>query len=691
MAYSVNSRVDQLNRLYKHYHIKISVLSMSGRGAYYKQKYGGGGRGGGRGASGGGGHGGGGGGVSGRGYSGDEELPHKLAQSSRRSGTASELATILRQIDGRQYPCYKDIYGVWDFNGHFTLHVDHVQGDAYASPSRMRVQVPHSVSQIPPVAWQGKVREVAARDFFARRFAEAVARAGGDMRQNSGGGWHSAKGGDITVDTPGQAVLERTAVILHRDYIEARFTLALPASGRTVMGKLASTSLIDMLPQYVSSALLYNAIDKQALRRHVESVEDSAYLRQMLPSLNLVSFVANGSILPRKSGASDEPMVSGSAAAESVIPFNSPPSLQVELNLPNRGTVAGMGIPRGVTLITGGGFHGKSTLLKALERGVYDHIPGDGRELVVSDAAAVKIRAEDGRNVACVDISTFIGDLPYGKRTDEFSTPDASGSTSQAANIQEALEAGSNVLLLDEDTCATNFMIRDTRMQLLVSGDKEPIKPFIMHLRNLVKSGTSTVMVIGGCGEFFDVADHVIMMDAFKPHDVTQRAKEISAQFQNVSTSLVPNLSTTAAASVAVADGNGGSTYSAVVPRVLMRVLDQQGLGSKSFVRNRNLIQFGDLDVDLSCVEQIVDASQCRAIVEALKLMEHKYTPKSLLGSGGLLTVAQMLDMIEEAFAQGGLDVLSADRLMGNLARPRRFEIAAALNRVRSAAFKLAK
>ena len=178
-------------------------------------------------------------------------------------------------------------------------------------------------------------------------------------------------------------------------------------------------------------------------------------------------------LLPRRSGVDDRPLEGGG-----VVPFRSPESLRVVLQAPNAGSVPGMGVPVGVTLVVGGGFHGKSTLLRALEAGVYNHRPGDGRERVVSDPDTVKVRAEDGRAVAGVDISAFIDGLPLGQDTHHFTTPNASGSTSQAATIVEALESGAHALLVDEDTSATNFMLRDRRMQSLVPKDAEPITPF---------------------------------------------------------------------------------------------------------------------------------------------------------------------------------------------------------------------
>lgn len=674
---------------------------MSGRGAYYKAKYGGGGRGGGGGGSGRGGYGGGGRGSggshqgggygsSGGGDSGDGGGGRGTGQFARpennnppkrsKMGNLAELENILRNIDKRQYPAYKDLLGSWDFNGQFTLHVDYVQGDAYASPSNFRVDVPHSVTGIPPALWSGKkVREVAARDFFTREFGRAVSGDGGDMGPGGGGsGWHGVKGGEMTVDTPGQTVLERTAVLLHETHLEARFTVALPAQGRTIMGSLAAQILIRRLPAYINRALVYASIDQAALHRHLACVEDTEYLRSSLRSMGLVAFVGDGSILPRCSGASDEPMV-----GDGVVPFCTPPSMSVDITLPNRGSIRGMGIRSGVTLITGGGFHGKSTLLKALERGVYNHIPNDGRELVVADATAVKIRAEDGRHISSVDISTFIGDLPHGKSTHDFSTRDASGSTSQAANIIESIEIGSRLLLLDEDTCATNFMIRDARMQMLVNAASEPIKPFISLVQSLALTdnsgtgGVSSILVIGGCGEYFDVADTVLTMTEYAPEDNTALAKEISAKHM------------TPAGEAALLEYTQ-KVFPPVAHRHIKASLPADM--SKITTRRADTIQIDDMDLNLSCVEQLVDISQTRAIAEALKYIQFRIGSLRGDSDSHMDTVRAIVDELECAMdcTGGGVDLMSTgQRLLGNLARPRKFEIAAALNRLRCAQFSL--
>ena len=302
------------------------------------------------------------------------------------------------------------------------------------------------------------MRRVAFEDFLTRSVERAIRRV---VRGNRGSGGS----GRVEIQRTSQVVLPRTSMVVAPDYVEARMTVGLPARGRSVDARAARTMLLEELPEVVRRGLVpapQGGVEEGRARLHVEAVEDADHLRGRLPGLGLVAFVADGAVLPRESGASDRPL------GDDAVPFESPEEYRVEVDLPNRGTVSGMGVPEGVTLVAGGGFHGKSTLLSALSWGVYDHVPGDGRELVVARDDAVKIRAEDGRSVSGVDISAMIGDLPGGRSTEDFSTPNASGSTSQAANIAEAIEAGTSLLLVDEDTSATNFMIRDERMRELV-------------------------------------------------------------------------------------------------------------------------------------------------------------------------------------------------------------------------------
>jgi len=575
-------------------------------------------------------------------------------------GTWDDLRKLLLRIDGQRYPAYKDLYGGWKHSSFF-LAVENIQSDPFAPPSRFRVLIPREIAGFPEQTYSSKAREVALRDFITRKFWASCHGLHLDKAAPNKG-WGSSKGANLNIDKPKQHILERSSCVFTEKFVEVRFTVALPARGRTIEGVRAKEILIDGLPQVVLSSCLMDSLDYDELLDHLKLAEDQDFLRNTLKSMKLVGFVADGAILPRKSGASDEPL-----STSDVVTFESPASMRVSIQLPNHGTITGMGIPEGISLIVGGGFHGKSTLLQALEVGVYNHIRGDGREFVCVDPNTTKIRAEDGRAVTSVDISSFIKNLPFGKDTRSFSTEDASGSTSQAANIMESIEAGATTLLVDEDTCATNFMIRDRRMQALVSKDKEPITPFISRIRDMYeRHGISTILVIGGSGDYFDVCDTVILMDSYRPYDVTKRAKEITVELP----------------SMAVERENKGSDMfmlpcqRAPIPASL----EGARRGGRGRIRATGLysIEFGSEEIELDAVEQLVDPSQTRAVADILDMM---------LDTGlinGKRIIGELLDAVEEMINQKGLDCIAPGRtIVGNYARPRRLELAAALNRLR--------
>jgi predicted ABC-class ATPase len=466
----------------------------------------------------------------------------------------------------------------------------------------------------------------------------------------------TGKSGLIAMTQIGQSVLERTSALVSDESVEVRFVVGLPAHGRSISGRQAAQMLCEDIPQIVDRCVHYRSLDTAAIDRHVETVEDADWLRQQLLERGLVAFIPDGAILPRRSGVDERPLL------DDAVPFNSPQTLRVEFICPNRGLVRGMSIPAGVTLVVGGGFHGKSTLLKAIELSVYNHIPDDGRELVVTHPAAVKIRAEDGRSIAGVDISPFINQLPQGRSTRQFATPNASGSTSQAANIMEALEAGAKLLLVDEDTAATNFMIRDRRMQQLIAKDKEPITPFIDKVRQLyAEYGVSTILVIGGSGDYFDVADTVIAMENYQPHDVTENAKAIAFATR---TERIPE---------------GGKQFGQITSRIPLPESIDPSRGQREVklkVRDVDEVLFGTEEIDLSAVEQIVEAGQLRAIASAIVYAKEHYMD-------GRCTLPEILDRVIADIESEGLDTLS-NLPEGDLVLFRRFELAAALNRLRT-------
>lgn len=554
--------------------------------------------------------------------------------------TREDLHQQLRRIDGKGYKAYKDIQGQFDFED-FVLHIDYVQGDPFASPSRLRLRLDN---HFPEWACRNRSREVALRDFLARQFARCIRRFAQGQRG-------SGKSGAIFICQPGQEILERTAVVLDKDKLEVRFQVGLPAFGRRIAGQQAAAILLEELPAIVKHSLFPEALDEYRLREHLLTNEDADALRDQLDALNLVAFVANGALLPRASGIDPRPLESG-------LPFKSPDNMVVEVQLPNR-KVSGMGIAPGITLITGGGYHGKSTLLRAIELGIYNHIPGDGREFVVTHPNALKIRAEDGRFVEKLNISPFINNLPGAIDTLRFSTRNASGSTSQAANVMEALEAGARALLIDEDTSATNFMIRDHRMQQLVPKEREPITPFVDKARPLYEElGVSSIIVVGGSGLYFDIADSVLCMVEYEPQDLTARAHEIARAYPEDRSA------------------EGEKSFGALPRRApIAESLDvQKGNREKVRAFGTRSLQFGTEEIGLSAVEQLVDNSQLNAIGDAL-LYARKYMDGRSL--------AEILEQVMADIESGSLDVLSR-RKEGHSAVFRKLELAAALNRLRS-------
>ncbi|MGC9529400.1 MAG: ABC-ATPase domain-containing protein [Candidatus Bipolaricaulaceae bacterium] len=563
------------------------------------------------------------------------------------------LRSILQEIDGAGYGAYKRLRGDWDY-GDFTLAVEHVQGDPFAAPSRLRVRVPQRVAGFPPELFRTTPRRVALEDFLVRAMAAA-------MRNCTKGKRGSGRSGRFGVVDFGQCVLPRTATAVSEAQVEAVMDCGLPAAGRRVLGRQAEEMLLTELPQLVRAALLWDNIDQQSVRRQVSCVEDAEALRSQLAEHGLVAFVAEGAVLPRASGASDRPLPTGA------IPFIPPDGLALTLHRPNAGPIRGMGVPEGVTLIVGGGYHGKSTLLSALAQGVYAHVPGDGREHVVTRQDAVVIRAEDGRYVCGTDISPFIQNLPDGADTRRFTSQNASGSTSQAANIVEALEVGAKVLLVDEDTSATNFMIRDERMQALVAKEKEPITPFIDRVRQLYEElGVSTVLVMGGSGDYFEAADTVIMMDAYRPADVTQQAKRIASSLGR--------------------RRRRESTGPLSPPRArrpdLSTIRPRTGKGKLKLRASPTSLRVGNATVDLSRVHQIAEVGQVRAIGSLLAFLAER---GGELASDG--TVAQLMLTLEDRLSRQTLTSLLGVGF-GDLAVPRRFEVAFALNRLRTLSVK---
>lgn len=564
--------------------------------------------------------------------------------------SAKDLRNLLEMIDHRGYPAYKETAGAWRFEN-YILCIDHVQGDPFAAPSALHVEIPGNVAGIPRDLYDTPEKKTAMEDHLLRGF---YTRAGKYSFQAKGSG----KSGVIAVMHPGQEVLARSAVELDADgALTARFEVGFPANGRTINARELIKILYQYLPQCVEQSFFYSNLDAGEAQAAVLLAADQAMMRAQMKEQGLLAFVADGAVLPRASGVSDKPMKQG-------VPFRSPDSLRVTLQRNGGRPIEGMGIRRGITLLVGGGYHGKSTLLKALERGVYSHIAGDGREYVLTDADAVKIRAEDGRSIWHTDISMFIGDLPNKKSTVCFDSEDASGSTSQAANVVEAIEAGASALLIDEDTSATNFMIRDELMQRVITHDKEPITPYIERVQELKENfGISTILVAGSCGAYIDVADTIIQMDSYLPCDITSYAKKLAADYP----------------SVAQAQQREEPISFARRPVKHADVYYKGRIKLKT--QGQESVMIGQETIDLRYVEQLVDSGQLRALGQVMKYMEE-------CCFDGKRTLQQLVNEVYAKLEKEGFAALFAKRaqsgdLPGNLAMPRREEVFACLNRYR--------
>ena len=571
------------------------------------------------------------------------------------SSRQSNLASTLHNLDGRSYGNLKQIRGRYTF-GPVTVFIDRVQADPFASPSKVRVRVDRADAKFPLDLTTDRADRIAAADYLLRAGNEVLAKL--DQRA-------------LILGHPGQEILERTNILIDDAGFEARLLVNLPARGRRILGHQAADILTRDLPEFAERLFLFDrwsgapagrggnthAPSAQGLADHVQLHRDQLELRSHLGEAGLIGFVGNGAILPRKSGDSDLPMKSSDAVV-----FTSPPELEHTVELSSGRTVTGMGIPRGVTVIVGGGYHGKSTILRALERGVYPHIAGDGREWVISDPTATSIRAEDGRAVTGDDISAFINNLPSGSDTRFFSTTNASGSTSQAANLVEAIEAGAKTLLIDEDTSATNFMIRDDRMRALIPAEREPITPFVSRVRPLLtERGVSTLLVAGGSSAFFEVADHVIALDAYVPADVTARARELVGAEDGAGPSAEASDAVFAAATARV------PTAGALRPSSKTKSAKAKGLDT---------VQFGRSFIDLAALSQLIDGQQTGAIAEALEYLAEIFD--------GTTSITEALTEIDAMLDAQGIDGITGHRAHpGHLARPRTQEIAAALNRFR--------
>ena len=582
-----------------------------------------------------------------RGYRGGERgRSRRVYDDEPRDGLLADLVGHLHALDGRSYAAYKAIVGRYRAPAGWFLHIDRVQSDPYAPPTRIHVDVPtdlHGLELLDEADLLADAdRRLAVGDFLTRELHAGF------------------RGTALSIASPGQEILQRSSIILRPEekkegtgwVLEVRARLALPAQGRSIQGHEASRIVGRDLVRELEEAMDLTGERGDRLVRHVATLEDHRALTATVARNGWVAFLADGSVLPRRSGVSDDPLDGG-------VPLQAPESMAATVELPHAGTVRGTVVEAGVNVIVGGGYHGKSTLLSAIERGVYPHVPGDGRELVATVPDAVKVRAADGRAVTGVDLTPFISHLPAGRDTASFTTRNASGSTSQAASIIEAVEAGATTLLLDEDTSATNLLIRDSRMRELVAAEREPITPLVDRITALFRRrGVSTVMVMGGSGDYLDVADRVLLMDAYHLRDVTEQARRVVADQPRPLTGLED-----------FAEPRQRVPEPAP-PRTRRGPVRTRAHGTSTLVLDRE-------DIDISDVGGVTDPGQAEAIAYALRaLLEHRFD--------GVSPLRECLDDLEALLDDEGLDALTDERERpAFLVRPRMVDVAAAVSRYR--------
>ena len=556
------------------------------------------------------------------------------------------LEQLLRENDHKPYPAYKALKGRYTFQG-YVLSIDHVQGDPFAAPSSLSLHLQANQHGFPKEYYAEPHRRIMLQDYLLRGFYRELGR----FSHKAGG---SGKSGTLSVSSCGQEVLERSALTIDPSdgSLVLRFSAGFPAAGRTTLAQELKKMLFEYVPACAAKTLRYAVSNKAELQKWIELADDQKAIRGQLSARSLVAFVANGAILPRRSGVDDRPM-------QNAVTFVSPAENEVTLDLPGGRRLTGLGIKKGITLIVGGGYHGKSTLLKALERGVYNHVPGDGREYVITENTAMKLRSEDGRSVKQLDISAFIRNLPSGRDTRHFSTEDASGSTSQAACTVEAILSGSKTLLIDEDTSATNFMVRDGLMQKVIHPGEEPIIPFLSRMRQLYEElGISTILVAGSSGAFFEISDVILQMKEYKPLDITAIAKEAAkATSEKID---VPD-SLRIEADRRIPFPNKEVTES--------RKVKVRGNGTDAVSINHE-------SVELRFVEQVVDNEQTNLLGAMLRTLEEQYF-------NGREPLPKCVNALYDRFLTQGFGACAQGRIPGNFAMVRPQELWAMVDRYR--------
>ena len=564
-----------------------------------------------------------------------------------------EFYNLLTELDGQPFSEYQQIVGDFDFSRYVIKCAGINFESAEAVSPVFSIRVPQTIAEIPEYLFDTPVRRTAMEDLLLRRMAGNIS---GIANYNGNG----IARRHVSVSTPNQKILPRNALQLTKEYIEVRFKITLPAQtivtdGEPLVsidGAMAQQIFYEDLPEVVSNSLLFCNIDVAEADEHVNNMEDADRLRQHLGASGQVAFIADGALITRETG-SDDPDY------ERVCPVEMDAALIEEVEAPHAGAVRGVGIPNGLTLILGESNSGRVDLMDAISQGIYNHIPGDGREHVVTVADAVAIRSEVGRSIQQVDISAFATGLADGGNPSSYSTKGAGSFTSQAASTVEALEAGARVLLFDEHSSSSTFLSSDTRVSSLLGESSR--NTLVARARQMVDELGISMIVAGSSliAEFIPIADKILKVENFCISDITEEAKALDIT-PSAPVNDTVNLSTMLSRS-----------------RWIMPSSIDPSIGREDLVietDDADFLQFGRSLVDLDAVRQIADADQAKAIGFVLYYAKLRYMDEGY-------PMREILDLVDRDLSNEGLNALVRD-VRGDLARPRRYEVAAAINRL---------
>lgn len=555
-----------------------------------------------------------------------------------------EFYQILSAINGAAATEYSRLVGDFDFS-RYVLKINSLD-QVEQGGNLLVVRVPQILAGFPPHLFNTPVRRTALEDFLTRRLVAEIDRLSR----------YDAKGISrrrLTIAVPGQKILPRTSLLAAEEYLEARITVHLPLAGGLVDSVGAQEIFFEDLSDVVNRSLIYCNLDDAELEEFVDLMEDVDQIRQILPTRGLVAFLAEGSLLSRL-GNTDYP------GHDELRPLFVDESLSMEMDTPNGGTVRGVGIPQGITLILGDAYSGRSDILSGIAHGIYNHIPGDGRERCVTVPDAVQVAAEVGRSIQRVDLSFFLGALPGEENTSLYSRIDADPSAAQAAQVIESLEVGARVLLFDESSSSSAFLTRDARLDPVMPITEQHIQPLSVRARQLVDDLGVSLVVAGSSSvaEFISVADQIYRVEGGKLEDITEACKAIEIQSQDVP------------AYQDVARLVERSRW--VVPSSLDPSSGKEDQHVEALARD--LLEFGRSTIDLQGVKQLADIYQTETIGRILYYAKIHYLDERR-------PIRELLDLVDRDLSTEGLECLSRD-LRGDFARPRRYEIAAALNRL---------